>query len=100
MSGPSQIEKSIHIIPLRRVYFGRRRNRADRALRLLKRYIQRHFKGVEKIRIDPMLNTYIWSRGREKPPRKVVVEIRFNKESKEARVFFIRPNKAAISGKQ
>jgi large subunit ribosomal protein L31e len=86
----SSIERSIHVIPLKRVYFGRRFNRADRAIKLLRRYVTRHFKEAEKIIIDPEVNAYIWSRSREKPPRRVVVEIRFNREEKTAHILLVR----------
>ncbi|MEM1921520.1 MAG: 50S ribosomal protein L31e [Desulfurococcaceae archaeon] len=84
------IVKSIHVIPLKKVYFGRRKNRADRAIRLIRRYVARHFKDVERILIDNAVNEYIWSRSREKPPRRITVEIRVNKEEKTARVLLVR----------
>ncbi|MEM1878680.1 MAG: 50S ribosomal protein L31e, partial [Desulfurococcaceae archaeon] len=87
-------EKSVHVIPLKRVYFGRRFNRADRAVRLIKKYVARHFKDAEKIVIDPAVNQYVWSRGREKPPRRITVEIMFDKENKVAEVLLVRPSKA------
>jgi large subunit ribosomal protein L31e len=82
------------VIPLKRVYFGRRFNRADRAVRLIKKYVARHFKDAEKIVIDPAVNQYVWSRGREKPPRRITVEIMFDKENKVAEVLLVRPSKA------
>ncbi|MEM0000743.1 MAG: 50S ribosomal protein L31e [Desulfurococcaceae archaeon] len=93
MSESRSLDVTLHIIPLRRVYFGRRKNRADRAIRLVKKYLARHYKEAEKIAVDPALNNYVWSRGREKPPRKVVVEVRFDKESKTLRVLLVRPSK-------
>jgi large subunit ribosomal protein L31e len=89
----SSVSKSIHVISLRRVYFGRRANRADRAVRLLRRYVTRHFKEAERVVIDPEVNAYIWSRSRKKPPRRIVVEIRFDKESKVASVLLVRESK-------
>ena len=86
----SQVKKSTHVIPLARVYFGRRMNRADRAVRLIRRYVSRHFKQAEKIIIDPLVNKFVWSRGREKPPRRVVVEVRFDPNEKTARVLLAR----------
>ncbi|MET1160596.1 MAG: 50S ribosomal protein L31e [Thermoprotei archaeon] len=86
----SGIIKVIHVIPLKRVYFGRRTNRADRAIRLIRKYVMRHFKEVERVIIDPRVNEYVWSRGREKPPRRVVVEIRVDREAKTAKVLFVR----------
>lgn len=91
MSEGSEVAKSLHIISLKRVYFGRRKNRADRAVRLVKKYVLRHFKEVERVIIDPLLNKYLWSRGREKPPRRIAVEIRVDKENKVARVFLRSP---------
>jgi large subunit ribosomal protein L31e len=88
------VEKEIHVVPLRRVYYGRRMNRADRALRLLKKYVARHYKEAERIIIHPAVNNFIWSRGREKPPRRVVVEVRFNKEEKVAEVLLARSSRA------
>lgn len=93
MSEQRGVEKRIHIIPLKHVYFGRRANRADRAIRLIKKYIRRHYKEAEKVVIDLAVNNYIWSRGRSKPPRRVVVEVRFNKEEKTAKILLARPSK-------
>lgn len=95
MSESRSLEVTLHIIPLKRVYFGRRKNRADRAIKLIKKYIARHYKEAEKVVIDPMVNGYIWSRGRKNPPRKVVVEIRFDKERKTARILLVRPSRRA-----
>ncbi len=86
----SAIVKAVHVIPLKRIYFGRRKNRADRAIRFIRKYVARHFKEAEKIIIDPRVNEYIWSRGREKPPRRITVEIRFDKEEKIAKVLLVR----------
>ena len=90
------VVKSIHVIPLKRIYFGRRKNRADRAIRFIRKYVARHFKEVEKIIIDPRVNEYIWSRGREKPPRRITVEIRFDKEEKLARVLLVRRKRVTV----
>lgn len=94
MSEGSEAVKSTHIVSLKRAYFGRRKNRADRAARLVKKYVLRHFKDVEKVVIDPLLNKYLWSRGRERPPRKVAVEVRVDEENKVAKVF-LRSARAA-----
>lgn len=93
MSEARSVDIASHVIPLKRVYFGRRKNRADRAIRLIKKYVARHYKEAEKILIDPAVNSFVWSRGREKPPRRVLVEVRFDKEAKVARVLLLRPRK-------
>ena len=64
----------IYTIPLKRVYWGRRSNRADRAIRFIRKYVARHFH-VRQVVLDPSVNEYIWSRGREKPPRRVTVRV-------------------------
>lgn len=89
----SSIVKSIHTIPLKKIYFGRRGNRADRAIRLIRKYVLRHFKEAESVVIDPSVNEYVWGRSRERPPRRVIVEIRFNREEKTARVLLLRRKK-------
>jgi len=64
----------VYTIPLRRVYWGRRKNRADRAIKLIRKFIARHF-GVERVLIDNAVNEYIWSRSREKPPPRITVRV-------------------------
>ncbi|MEM0366423.1 MAG: 50S ribosomal protein L31e [Acidilobaceae archaeon] len=66
----------VYVIPLRSVYWGRRSNRADRAVRFIRQFIARHTK-VDDVIIMSEVNNLVWSRGREKPPRrvKVVVDI-------------------------
>lgn len=93
MSEQKGIEKAIHVIPLKKVYFGKRYNRADRAIRLIKNYLRRHYKEAEKILVDPDVNNYVWSRGRYKPPRRVVVEVRYDKENKVVKALLLRPSK-------
>ncbi|MEZ0394272.1 MAG: 50S ribosomal protein L31e [Desulfurococcaceae archaeon] len=86
----SAADKDLHVIPLRRVFFGRRANRADRAIRLIERYVMRHYKDAEKVVIDPEVNEYVWSRGRLKPPRRVVVKVKVDPGSKTAIVMLAR----------
>jgi len=75
-------EYRVYVIPLSRVYWGRRTNRADRAVKLLREFVRRHAK-VDKVIIANEVNEYIWSRGREKPPRRVKVLIRIEEEEEE-----------------
>ncbi|MEM4481311.1 MAG: 50S ribosomal protein L31e [Desulfurococcaceae archaeon] len=90
MSEKKSLESVLAVIPLKRVYFGRRANRADRAVRLVRKYVHRHYKEAERVVVDPSLNKYIWSRGRIKPPRRVLVKILLDRESKVARVLLAR----------
>jgi len=88
------VSKSIHVVPLKRLYYGRRMNRADRAIRLIKKYVLRHYKDVDRVMIDQRVNEYVWRRGREKPPRRVLVEIRIYRDEEEgvniAKVLLVR----------
>jgi len=72
----------VFVVPLRRVYWGRRTNRADRAVKLVKAFVKRHMK-VDDVIISNEVNNYIWSRGREKPPRRVKILVSIKEEEKE-----------------
>ncbi len=67
-------EKAVYVVNLGRVYYGRRTNRAKRAVDLLREFVSRHVKvPPESVVILNDVNNYIWSRGVEKPPRRVRV---------------------------
>jgi len=63
-----------YVIPLRKVYFRQRTQRAARAIRLIRNFVIRHLK-VESVIIDNAVNEYVWSRGIEKPPRRIKVKV-------------------------
>jgi large subunit ribosomal protein L31e len=71
---PTEPGHYVYVIPLSRVYWGRRTNRADRAVKLVRRFVQRHTK-VDHVLITNEVNEYIWQRGREKPPRRIKVVV-------------------------
>jgi large subunit ribosomal protein L31e len=65
------IDERIYTIPLRKVYWsGSKRKRANRAVKEVKRFVERHMK-PDFLLIEQEVNQKIWSRGIEKPPRKV-----------------------------
>ena len=66
------LEERFYTIPLGRTKIAKRYKRAKRAITLVREFLIRHFK-PETLRIEPELNEYIWSRGIEKPPRRVKV---------------------------
>ena len=70
------------MVPLKRVYWGRRTNRADRAVRLLRRFVARHTK-ADRVLIMNEVNNYIWRRGREKPPRRIKVIVKVEEREEE-----------------
>ena len=71
----------IYTVPLRNAYLTAPRTvRAKRAMREVKIFMARHMKTEEeKVWIDNPVNEAIWSRGIQKPPRRVRVKaIRFD----------------------
>jgi len=81
----------IYTIPLGRVYWGRRTNRAARAIKLIRKFVARHF-GVppEKVWIHTDVNEYVWRRGIEKPPRRIKVKVVKDAEKGIVKVFLVR----------
>jgi len=71
---PELVEERTYVIPLGRTRITPRKKRAPRAIRLIREFARRHMK-AEEVLISPELNEYIWSRGIEKPPRRVKVRM-------------------------
>ena len=69
-------------VNLSRVYWGRRSNRAARAVRYLREWIRRRLH-AEHVLIEEKLNKLIWSRGIEKPPRRVRVKVVIEEKREE-----------------
>ncbi len=61
------------VIPLRAAWNVPRTKRANRAMAEIKRHVAQHMKiqEDEDILIDQAVNEVIWSRGMQKPPRKI-----------------------------
>ncbi|MBS7605174.1 MAG: 50S ribosomal protein L31e [Candidatus Bathyarchaeia archaeon] len=79
--GAEVIEERIYTVPLSRSWIMPRTKRAPRAIRLLKAFIKRHMKVEEdSIKITSEVNEKIWSRGIQKPPRKIRVRVTKDKE--------------------
>ncbi len=83
------VEERIYTIPLQRAWLLPANRRAPKAIRIVKAFVQRHMKVEEKvvdeeeggrIIISNEVNQEIWSRGIEKPPRKL--RIRAAKDEK------------------
>lgn len=66
------IDERIYIVPLARARKGPRKKWAKKSVRYLKDYITRHFK-PEFLVISQEVNERIWSRGIQKPPRKLKI---------------------------
>ncbi len=68
------VEERIYTVPLSRAWIAPVTKRAPRAMRILKVFIRKHMKADDNsIRILNEVNERIWSRGIEKPPRKIRV---------------------------
>ncbi len=66
------IDERIYIIPLAKARRGPRNKRAKKAVRYLREFMERHFK-PESLVISQEVNEKIWSRGIQKPPRKIKI---------------------------
>jgi large subunit ribosomal protein L31e len=69
------VVERLYTIPLGKAYQAVRKRRAKRAVNLVKAFIIRHMKVEDEadLSIDTSLNEYLWTRGIEKPPRRVRV---------------------------
>ena len=86
------VEERIYTIPLGKAWIGPPRKRAPRAMRIIKSFLIKHMKLEKKgegegeeetpkrLIISNEVNERIWSRGIEKPPRKVRVRAAKDKE--------------------
>ncbi|MHA1235962.1 MAG: 50S ribosomal protein L31e [Promethearchaeota archaeon] len=66
------IDERIYTIPLAKARNGPRNKRAKKAIRYLREFMDRHFK-PESLVISQEVNEKIWSRGIQKPPRKIKI---------------------------
>ncbi|MHA1832645.1 MAG: 50S ribosomal protein L31e [Candidatus Baldrarchaeia archaeon] len=74
------LEERIYVIPLAKKFiYTPRQKRAEKAVRVLKEFVERHMK-PEKIIINPEVNEKIWERGIQSPPRKIRVRVTKDKE--------------------
>ena len=72
------IDERIYTVPLRKAYWtGSRLRRSNRAVRILREFVERHMK-PEELLIQPEVNERIRERGIQKPPRKLKVRVTKN----------------------
>ncbi len=75
------IDERIYTVPLRKAYWtGSRLKRANRSVRILREFVERHMK-PEDLLIQPEVNEIIWSRGIQKPPRRVRIRATKNADN-------------------
>lgn len=73
----AELERT-YVIPLRDAYEASRRRRAKRAINIIREFAMRHMKS-EEVKLSNGVNKLVWSRGIEKPPRKIKVVMRKDK---------------------
>jgi large subunit ribosomal protein L31e len=83
------VEERFYTIPLRKAWISQRKKRAPRAMRIIRSFVEKHMKirtevegeeEAEVLVISNEVNEKIWSRGIEKPPRKIRVRAVKDKE--------------------
>ncbi|MEM0128296.1 MAG: 50S ribosomal protein L31e [Thermoplasmatales archaeon] len=81
-------EKELEMtISLREIIYAPRKRRSPAAVSLLRRRVSRFVKvPMENVWIDDAVNKLIWSRGIEKPPKKLRVKILKIEEDNSAEV--------------
>ena len=85
------VEERFYTIPLGKAWIYPRKKRAPKAMRIIKSFVKKHMKlrtevevegeeEAEKLVISDEVNEKIWSRGIQKPPRKIRVRAVKDKE--------------------
>jgi len=72
-------EAFVYVVPLKRIYFGRRSNRAKRAVDYIRKFVSKNVKvSLQDVVIMDDVNSFIWKNSIEKPPRrvKIIVEMK------------------------
>lgn len=69
-------EEKIYTVPLRKAYEYIRTKRTRRAVKLVKQFISKHSKiHIDDVKISGALNSMLWFRGIQKPPRKIRIKV-------------------------
>lgn len=83
------VEERFYTIPLSKAWIVPRKKRAPKATRIVRSFVLKHMKvrteaegeeEPERLVIDNEVNEKLWSRGIEKPPRKIKVRVVKDKE--------------------
>jgi large subunit ribosomal protein L31e len=75
------IDERIYTVPLRKAYWtGSRLSRANRSVRILREFVERHMK-PEELLVQPEVNEMIWARGIQKPPRRLRIRATKNSDN-------------------
>jgi large subunit ribosomal protein L31e len=74
LSDSEPVDERIYTVPLGKAWITPKYRRAEKAVSVLRKFVQRHMKPDEVI-IDPTVNELIWRNGIQNPPRKIRVKL-------------------------
>ena len=75
------VEERIYTVPFGGAWITSRKSRAPKAMRILKAFVEKHMKiDTSSVNITTEVNEKLWSRGIEKPPRKIRIRAAKDKE--------------------
>ena len=73
------VEEKFYTVNLRDVWAAPRKQRAPKAVRILKNFVKRRMK-TEDVQVSNEINEAVWSRSIQKPPRKLKIRVVKDKE--------------------
>lgn len=79
MSNAEPVDERIYTVPLVRAWIAPRHRRAEKAVSVLKAFVERHMK-PSSIIIDTGVNEAIWKHGMQNPPRRIRVRLTKDEE--------------------
>ena len=69
------MDESVYMINLKKAFEKPRNKRAKRAMKIVREFIAKHTKTpLENVRLSNHLNSVVWTRGIQKPPRRIKVK--------------------------
>ena len=69
-------EERFYNVPLGDAYDYIRTKRVRRAVKIVQQFIARHTKtAIKNVRVSNVLNSLLWARGIQKPPRKIKIKV-------------------------
>jgi len=70
------VEERVYTVPLERAWISPRKKHSPRAVRMIRIFVMKHMKAdSDSVKITNEVNEAVWSRGIEKPPRKIRVRV-------------------------
>jgi large subunit ribosomal protein L31e len=74
LSDSEPVDERIYTVPLGKAWITPKYQRAEKAITILRKFVQRHMK-PDGVLIDPTVNELIWRNGIQNPPRKIRVRL-------------------------